>query len=189
LVATSTLAGCASGTWSSETIQPKLELGVNQIARTSLQADITLRDMHLPRSFYLHNTAYFVVVSRDRLRFHVTLEHRWESLSDPSRWRVWLEDGRGNRYLPEGIDRRSVRSVTHTRRSRSNPNTVLYQTSVYRGDGDYVFYKRDIYRDDMRTLVLVMKRPGYEFRYRWSFVDTREDELRPGNQVAAHRSL
>src|SRR5688500_4521631 len=37
------------------------------------------------RRYPLKNTASFTVVSRDRLRFHVQLEHKWQEWADPSK--------------------------------------------------------------------------------------------------------
>jgi hypothetical protein len=166
-------SGCARS-WRSDTVQPPLQLGATLEARTSLPGVIVLGDMDVPRSFNLPNSAYFVAISRDRLRFHVTLLHKWEEIADPSGWRVWIEDDRGRRYVPEDVDRRGIRTVT-AMYERGWPGAVnrypLYSVTVFRGDGDYVFYRRDLLRKDMRWLMLVMMRPGYEYRYVWSFAD------------------
>ncbi len=37
-----------------------------------------------------------------------------------------------------------------------------------------MFYRRDLLRKDLRWLMLVMRRPGYEYRYVWSFFDSDE---------------
>ena len=47
----------------------------------------------------------------------------------------------------------------------------FHSFTVYSGDGDYVFYRRNLVRKDMRWLMLVMERPGYEYRYVWRFTD------------------
>jgi hypothetical protein len=157
---------------------PPITFGASLDARTSLPAVITLRDMELPSSWRLSNSVYFVAVSKDRLRFHVTLVHKSEDMTDPRRWRVWLEDDRGMRFQPSGFDRRVIKPVTQMYdRSYSRVHLYpLYAVTVYRGDGDYVFYRRDLVRRDMRSLTLVMQRPGYEYRYQWKFVDGEGDE-------------
>ena len=171
------LVGAAPGchkAWHADTMTPPITFGANLDARTSLPAVILLRDMELPRTMWLPNSVYFVAVSRDRVRFHVTLVHKWEDMTDPTRWRVWLEDDRGVRYAPAGVDRRVIKPIT-TMYDRGRRAAVhlhpLYSITVYRGDGDYVFYRRDLVRSGMRSLTLVMQRPGYEYRYRWTFVD------------------
>ena len=158
-------AAACNKTWSAATMTPPITFGANLDARSSLPAVIELHDMELPRSLSLHNSVYFVAVSKDRLRFHVTLHHKWEDMSDPTRWRVWIEDDRGHVYQPTGCDRRVIRPVTTTYMQQ------FLSFTVYKGDGDYVFYRHNLVRKDMRWLTLVMKRPGYEYRYRWSFVD------------------
>ena len=151
---------------------PPITFGATLDARSSLPAVIALGDMELPRNMALLNSVYFVAVSKDRLRFHVTLHHKWEDMSDPTRWRVWIVDDRGRVYHPVACDRRVVKPVTRMYDAyRTQP---FLSFTVYKGDGDYVFYRHNLVRKDMRWLTLVMQRPGYEYRYRWSFVDEAE---------------
>ncbi len=175
------VAASCSRSWKAETVQPALVLGSTDVARTSFPQEIALGDMQLPRRVKLANSVYFVVVSKDRLRFHVKLRHRSESIANPSHWRVWLEDGRGKRIRPEGIDRLHMTTNSQTflpitaggvHETNTHPLRVV---TTFQGDGDYVFYKNDIYDRDMKELTLVMQRAGYEYRYRWQFVrDTSE---------------
>lgn len=190
------MTGCFNTTWESKVVQPKLVLGGTDVQRTSWPVAIKLGDMDLPRfckkrilsnavsltiscwDMDLLNTAYFVIVSKDRMRFHVTLHHKWESMTDPTRWRVWIEDDQGHRYNPEGVDSRRVKPVTQMWSTRgTDHNTPLYSLTVWRGDGDYVFHQRDLFRRDMRSMTLTMHRPGYTFKYTWSFVEHKDDGL------------
>jgi hypothetical protein len=191
LVAASAAAGCQRS-WSTQTTQPPLTLGSTLDARTSLPATILMGDMDVPRSLRLANSVYFVAVSRDRLRFHVTLLHKWEEIADPSGWQVWIEDDSGRRYKPEDVDRRVLRPVTqvYDRGFRGSVNTApLYSVTVYRGDGDYVFYRRDLLRKNMRWLRLVMTRPGYEYSYVWEFFDPPDTETRVRDIVPNRLSI
>jgi hypothetical protein len=178
------LAGC-SRSWKSETTQTSLQLGSTDLARTSMQQNIRLGDMQLPPRQKLANSAYFVVVSKDRLRFHVSLRHRFESIANPSHWRVWIEDGEGHRYRPEAIDRLNMKPVSATYEALVEKEQVnslpLYVLTVFQGKGDYTFHSRDIFRGDMEQLTLVMRRPGYEYRYTWRFVP---DESERATDVA-----
>ncbi len=160
--------------WKAETIQPALELGTTDVARTSVSQVITLADMQLPHARKLANSVYFVVVSKDRLRFHVSLRHHSASIANPAHWRVWLEDSAGRTHRPEGIERlvmkvRSSASWPERARgiNRANPQPPS-QVTTFQGDGDYTFYERDIY--ELEELTLVMQRDGYQYRYRWQFV-------------------
>jgi hypothetical protein len=187
-------AGCFHKTWESAVVQPELVLGGNQVQRTSYPLVIKMSDMDLPKfcrslvlapgrtlgvsceDMDLFNTAYFVIVSKDRMRFHVTLNHKWETMSDPNRWEAWIEDDSGRRYNPEGVDRRRLRPVTRmwgTDASNDRLPPPLYALTIWRGDGDYVFYAHDLFRRGMKRVSLVLRRPGYTYRYVWSFVDAR----------------
>ena len=146
------LAACRSN-WTATVHQPALVLGANTESRTSLPATIAVRDMELPRVLRLVNSAYYVVVSRDRLRFHLMLHNKWDDWCDVRNWGVWLEDGGGNVYAPERVDQH-VRALPSGRKP------------VYRGTASITFYERDIF-DHAAKLTLVLKRPGYEYRYVW----------------------
>jgi hypothetical protein len=200
-------AGCNS-TWRADSIQPQLTLGHGDIARTSLTNEILLRDMEISRRIFLANSAYFVVVSKDRLRFHVRLVHKWKSIADPGRWRVWLEDENGFKFYPEAIDSRYVTRATRVEivphdyyvvafkvggleKINSYPllSTGSRNVPVWRGDGDYTFYQSDIYKATNKKITLVMSRLGYTFRYSWKFVpdpELAEIEQRQARLVPAN---
>lgn len=181
-------AGCNS-TWRSSTKQPPLQLGAGDVARTSFTNEILMRDMEIDRRVFLANSAYFVVVSKDRLRFHVRLVHKWKSIANPSRWKVWLEDDAGHKFYPEPMDGYYVTRATRVeimphdyyiyafkvgglQKANSYPllSTGRKNVAVWRGDGDYTFYGRDIFEKiKRRKLTLVMSRLGYTYRYSWDF--------------------
>jgi len=183
-------AACQRRAWRVDTTQPPLSLGTTLDARTSLTGTIALGDMDLPRLLRLANSAYFVAVSRDRLRFHVTLLHKWEEIADPTGWRVWMEDDLGRRFEPEDVDGRGLRPITHVYDhgwAYSVNTRPLYSITVFRGDGDYVFYRRDLLRKNVRWLMLVMQRPGSEYRYVWSFFDPHDRGESRARSIVSNR--
>jgi hypothetical protein len=142
------------------------------------------------RRYPLVNEAIFTVVSRDRLRFHVQLEHKWKEWADLTTWEVYLEDDKGHRYHPEQTERAhtkhlvtmwdyEVRSVNrnqfgdivtinddgYTRR------TTLGSLSVFRGTADFVFYTRNIFTPEIGRMTLIVKRRTQEFAFTWAFKD------------------
>jgi hypothetical protein len=138
----------------------------------------------------LNNTASFTVVSRDRLRFHVQLEHKWQEWADVRTWEVYMIDDEGRRYLPESVEHartkhlvsmwdREVRSVQRNmygdivkiNEDGYKRRQTLGSLSVFRGNADFVFYQRDVFTPDMRRLKLVVRRPGQAFEFNWSFDD------------------
>jgi hypothetical protein len=157
-------AGCRSQ-WAVKTTQPSLMLRADKVTRTSRRLTIVRRDMEMraPRRisnmYYvavprpLYNTAYYVVVSRDRFRFHLTLNHKWESMSDVRTWETWVEDERGVRHIPEHIAQRLVQ-------------IGFGRVPVYRGFADFTIYERDLFEAGHRV-TLVLRRPGFEYRYEW----------------------
>jgi hypothetical protein len=167
--------------WHVEGPQPALYLGTQPAARTSVFLAIVLHDMYLPRWVHLANTAHFVVVSPDRVRFRVRLVHRWQTMTDVEGWRAWLEDDTGRRLEPVAVDRRRSRPITTLvvpGVGRDRGFVYRYAIELYDGGGDYVFYARDIYHRDLRSLALVLHRRGYEFRYTWTFAGGRERDRR-----------
>jgi hypothetical protein len=146
----------------------------------------------------LLNTASFTIVTRDRLRFHVQIDHKWQEWADLSSWKVHLEDSDGHRWDPEAIESPRTRIITTMwdREQRTSVcsqagrngggdcyNTIGFQDdsyrhrmtlgslSVFRGTADFVFYQRDIFNPRVRELKLVVSRPGEAFEFVWDFQD------------------
>ncbi len=157
------------------------------------------------RKYRLRNEASFTVVSRDRLRFHVQIEHKWIEYVNLSNWSAYLVDDRGRRYRPESIDKtqdehvvmmwdREVRTVGHqyrggfgriisVREDGYKNRQTLGNLSVFRGRGDIVFYRRDIFTPQVKSLTLVVERRGLAFAFTWNFVD--QDEPGPAGPEPA----
>jgi hypothetical protein len=146
----------------------------------------------------LYNQASFTLVSRDRLRFHVSIDHKWQEWADLTSWDVVLYDDQGRRWDPHAIEHARTKIITTMwdreqrtaicsssgRDARGNCyNTVGYaddgwkrrQTlgslSVFRGRADFVFYERDMFNPHIRQLRLVVSRPGEAFEFTWNFAD------------------
>jgi len=198
-------AGC-SPTFRGRAVQPNPTAAPTEVLRTSTAIDIVTGDMELnvPRPpapgmpasiihydrYKLHNRAWFTMVSRDRLRFHVQIEHKWKEYADLGTWRAYLEDDQGHRYQPEGLDRATTKLLVtmwdvETRSVQRNQfgdimainddgwkrRQPLGSLAVFRGRGDFVFYKRDILGPKIKWLRLVVTRPGESFEFTWDFAD------------------
>ncbi len=143
----------------------------------------------------LYNQASFTIVSRDRLRFHVQVDHKWQEWADLSTWDVHLEDDAGRRWIPESVEHAKTKIMT-TMWDREQRTAVrnrygdviavqedgwrnrqtLGSLSVYRGKADFVFYQRDLFHANVKQLRLVVKRPGEAFEFTWNFQDTIASE-------------
>jgi hypothetical protein len=145
-----------------------------------------LHNEHYP----LHNEASWTMVSRDRLRFHVQIEHKWQEWADLGTWDVYLEDDAGNKYIPESLEHARTkllvqmwdREVRTAQRNMYGDIVAINEDgwknrqtmgslAVFRGNADFVFYKRDIFTRDLRWVRLVVKRSGLEFHFKWNFED------------------
>jgi len=164
-----------------------MELKKPRPALAGQQASI-MRNERYP----LRNEASFTMVSRDRLRFHVQLEHKWQDWADLTTWDVYLEDNLGHHYAPEATEHAKTRHVvemwdqeirTVNRNEFGDIVAInddgwkrrqpLGSLSVFRGRADFVFYKRDIFTPQMEWLRLVVRRSGQAFEFTWKFTDTR----------------
>lgn len=198
-------AGC-SPVFRGEVVQPNPIAQPTETLRTSEPIDVVTGDMELnvPRApidgmpaslmhldkVKLHNVASFLIVSRDRLRFHVQLEHKWQEWADLNTWTATLSDDRGHTWKPEGLDHATTTVVTQmwdyeVRSANRNQfgditsvnndgwarRQPLGSVSIFRGKGDFSFYQRDLLRPDCRWLRLVISRPGESFEFRWDFAD------------------
>lgn len=163
VVAACSAIGCRSH-WTAEVSQPMPSVRPEAGARTSMPLTIEARMMPqsldtrgLTRWVRLANTAYYVVVSRDRLRFHLTLRNTWEAMADLRTWDAWVEDERGVRHDLEGIDQKLA---------LIGPS----RAAIYRGTAAFTIYGRDLLAAAHR-ITLVMRRPRYEYRYVWRSID------------------
>jgi len=161
-------AASCTRTFTAEVTQPALKLDPHVALRTSMPLVIVLHDMELGR-YPVTNSAYYVVVSRDRLRFHITLHHKWDDIADVKNWSVYIEDANGKRHYPEGLTGNvqlvstwSARGITYTLRQ-----------PFYRGVADLSVYDRDLFAASNR-LTLVLAHAGYEYRYHWISGDPDE---------------
>ncbi len=198
-------AGC-SRTFKGETIQPNPLGDPNETLRSSEKITIVRGDMELEapdpaaatrrasvlrnHKYPLFNQASFTIVSRDRLRFHVQIDHKWQEWADLNSWTVSLEDDRGRRWVPEAIEHARTKMMTtmwdreiQTAQRNKFGDIValnddgwkrrqsLGSLSVFRGKADFVFYQRDLFHADVRKLRLVVRRPGEAFEFVWRFQD------------------
>lgn len=200
--------GC-SRTFTGQAVQPNPLAHPNEMLRSSEKITIVRGDMELQapdplptaqraavahhHRYPLLNQASFTIVSRDRLRFHVQVDHKWKEWADLKTWDVWLEDDAGHHWEPEAIEHARTRIMTTmwdreqqtARRNRFGDIVALNQDgwrnrqtlgslSVFRGKADFVFYQRDLFHPGVRQLRLVVSRPGEAFRFVWKF---RDDQL------------
>ena len=197
--------GC-SRTFSGSAIQPNPLAVPTETLRNSEKITIVRGDMELDapdpaqvtqRSSVVHNhkyplinQAHFTLVSRDRLRFHVQIDHKWQEYADLNTWTVRLEDDRGRKWTPQSVEHARTKIMTtmwdreqQTARRNGFGDIValnedgwkrrqtLGSLSVFRGKADFVFYQRDLFDRDVRRLRLVVSRPGEAFEFTWNFQD------------------
>ena len=216
LVVAAVVLGGASctRTFKGVAVQPNPLVDQNETLRESERITIVRGDMDLEapdaaagtgtasiahnHKYPLFNAAQFTMVSRDRLRFHVQIDHKWQEYADLGTWSVVLVDDKGRHWVPENMehakikllttmwDREQRTSICDSRGRDSNNNcfnTIGYQEdgwrrrqtlgslSVYRGNADFVFYERDLFTVNVRQLKLIVKRSGEAFEFVWRFQD------------------
>jgi len=210
LVVVVALVGC-SRTFKGVAVQPNPLANQNETLRTSEKITIVRGDMELEmpdapsptqRASIIHNHHYpllneasFTMVSRDRLRFHVQIDHKWEDYADLNTWEVYLVDDRGRLWYPEAVEHAHTHIITkmwdrEQRTARRNQYGDVVQInddgwrsrqtmgslSVFRGNADFVFYQRDLFSVNVRSLKLVVKRSGEAFEFVWRFQDNLASE-------------
>src|SRR5690242_12886451 len=105
------VTGCTR-TWAKEAVQPNPTIHPTETLRVSEPITIVTSIMNLEaplpadgmytaqvvrnRKYPLFNQASFTMVSRDRLRFHVQVDHSWDEYADLTTWEVKLEDDQGH---------------------------------------------------------------------------------------------
>lgn len=205
LIAIAALVGC-SRTFTGVAVQPNPLVNQNETLRESEKITIVRGDMELEtpyapgpaqqvavinnRRYPLFNEARFTMVSRDRLRFHVQIDHKWEEWADLNTWEVYLVDDKQRVWYPETVEHARTRIITtmwdrEQRTARRNQygdivainddgwkrRQTLGSLSVFRGRADFVFYERDLFSPNVRSLKLVVRRSGEAFEFVWRFRD------------------
>ncbi|MFN0252371.1 MAG: hypothetical protein ACKV2T_36180 [Kofleriaceae bacterium] len=206
-------SGCAR-TFSGEAVQPNPLRNPTETLPMSEEITIVRGDMELDmpeppaaartasvtrnHKYPLINQASFTIVSRDRLRFHVQIDHKWQEWADLNTWTVKLEDDKGRHWTPEAIEgaRTKILTTMWDREKRTAVcnsagrdgtgncySTIGYRDdgwrnrqtlgslSVFRGKADFTFYQRDLMNRDVRVLKLTVSRPGEAFEFTWNFAD------------------
>jgi hypothetical protein len=202
--------GC-SRTFKGTTIQPNPLADPMETLRQSEKITIVTGDMELAAPeqpeptqtaaivrnsrYPLLNQASFTIVSRDRLRFHVQIDHKWQEWADLSTWEVELVDDQDHRWIPESIEHAKTkimtkmwdREVRSTQRNQFGDivalnddgwrnRQTLGSLSVFRGKADFVFYQRNLFHENVRSLRLIVRRPGEAFQFTWNFRDAVASE-------------
>jgi len=214
LVGVVALSASCTRTFKGTVVQPNPLVEPNETLRESEDITIIRGDMDLEtpapargtgtasiahsRRYPLYNRAQFSLVSRDRMRFHVQIDHKWEEYADLGTWQVVLVDDKGRHWVPEGMehakttllttmwDREQRTSICDSRGRDANNNcfnTIGYREdgwrrrqtlgslSVFRGKADFVFYERDLFSANVRQLKLIVSRSGEAFEFVWRFQD------------------
>ncbi|HET7505362.1 MAG TPA: hypothetical protein VFK02_30290 [Kofleriaceae bacterium] len=208
-------AGACTRTFRAEAVQPNPAALPDETQPTSEKLVIVTGDMELEapdapdpngkeaavarnHHYPLINQASFTVVTRDRLRFHVQIDHKWEEWADLTTWDVHLEDDQGHTWQPTSVEGARTRLITKMwdREQRTavcsqqgrdatgnciqtvgmlrdgwKHRQTLGSLSVFRGNADFVFYQPNIMQPDLGKLRLVVKRSGEAFEYTWRFRD------------------
>lgn len=206
IVAALCVAGC-SRTFHGTAVQPNPVAHPTETLRNSEKIRIITGDMELEepdpaeptqRATPVHNHHYplineasFTMVSRDRLRFHVQVDHKWEEWADLRTWDVTLQDDQGHTWVPESVEHAHTKIITrmwdreqrtairnqygdivHLNDDGWKSRQTLGSLSVYRGNADFVFYQRDMFSSRVRWLKLTVRRSGEAFEFLWRFEDT-----------------
>jgi hypothetical protein len=191
-------AACSTSALTAHTMQPNpLTMPSNEVLRESKHLHIAVKDMDIPRAFRMYQSAWFQVVSRDRLRFHVVLVHKWEEMTDVRGWNAHLEDDSGHVYYPEAREKRTDKhtgqvwdyerrsaeynlfgDVIGTRNDGYKQRVPLDKVDLFKGSGDVVFHAPDLFHEHVKRLTLVLERGGVAYRFTWDLYDPREDGYR-----------
>ena len=198
------LAGCATAVSSARTSQPNpLAMPADEVLRESKHLHIAVKDMDIPRAFRMYQSAWFSVVSRDRLRFHVVLVHKWQEFTDVRTWKAHLEDDAGHVFYPEAAEagknqhtgqvwdyeRRTAQynvfgDVVGTRNDAYKQRVALDKVDLFKGQGDVVFHSEDLLDQNVKRLTLVLERDGIAYRFTWDLYDPRHGGFREETEPA-----
>jgi hypothetical protein len=110
----------------------------------------------------LHTSASWTMVSRDDLRFHVAVDHKWSEYVDLAEWGAELVDDQGHVYRPTAVENRRA----HILYGAKPEEAAL---TIYRGNGDFVFNAPGLLTANARWIKLVLSHGVDKFEYTWKF--------------------
>jgi len=201
-------AACGPKLLRADVTQPNPLRQPLETLRVSEPAVIVTGDMELeaPRETYgsgpqpmvldrypLRNSARFTVISRDRIRFHVQLEHKWQEYTDIGSWRAVLIDEVGAEHVPVAIEPREGQQITQmwdqerlpARRDRYGDivdiddsrrgSEPLGSMTLFRGGGDIVFYGKDLFTPETDQVTLHLIRGDTTYEFTWRFAEAGDE--------------
>ncbi|HKA90758.1 MAG TPA: hypothetical protein VKE22_24015 [Haliangiales bacterium] len=144
--------------------------------RAALQESDVDYSQGIPRYWQLRNAARFVVVNRDRVRFHVAVVNRDERNAATKDWKVWLEDDTGRKLEPSARESAQMDRLVLPWSMYWDFRTNLWLKQrelpgwdAYQGRADYVFSAPDLMTPERKSLTLVMEHGGVQMRFAWTF--------------------
>ena len=187
---------------SEQVVQPNPLASPRESLKVSEPVTVTTGDMDLEvpvrdgsgRSwrYPLRHVAQFKIVSRDRLRFHIMLQHKWKEWTDLSSWKPTLVvDGR--EYAAEEVDPRegdhkvvswNTSEIVGGDIANRRPQATSSIT-VFRGWGDAVFYHRPLITPETSTITLRLERDRTTLAFTWRFEDQGDGGDRQAGSAGA----
>ncbi|HEY1549783.1 MAG TPA: hypothetical protein VGG28_18270 [Kofleriaceae bacterium] len=110
----------------------------------------------------LQTSASWTMVSRDDLRFHIAIDHKWSDYVDLAEWGAELVDDQGHVYKPTKVENVRARILYGAKPSEA-------ALTIYRGNGDLVFDAPGLLTANARWIKLVLNHGVDKFEYTWKF--------------------
>jgi hypothetical protein len=110
----------------------------------------------------LETSASWTMVSRDDLRFHIAIDHKWLDYVDLAEWGAELVDDQGHVYRPTAVEHRRAHILYGAKRDEA-------ALTIYRGNGDFVFNAPGLLSANARWIKLVINHGVDKFEYTWKF--------------------
>jgi hypothetical protein len=137
------------------------------------------------RPLGLAQSAWFEIVSKDEIRFHVLLSHKWEELSQVRDYRVRLRTDGGDDLAPTDVWTRRTLLEVHqntlgqirqgpTANSGPSLSEETFQRDLHGAGAVIVFRHRDLVRKEVRSYTLVLEGNKRRLRFIWDLVPPAE---------------
>jgi len=184
--------GC-SHTFRAEAIQmnPAYYTSNKEMLNVSRNLCIVRGGLDLGR-FQTVNYAKFVMISRDRIRFHVDFSHTWKDLAKPCNWKsevfvdnvkydVQCDSSRVKMFTKTWDEQRRVvqkdqwGDIISVEQFERSP-TQLSSLTIFIGKARLDLYQNDILTKSTKEIKLVMKNGNSILVYKWKLV-APEDQV------------
>jgi hypothetical protein len=141
----------------------------------SLPVVITIKDHEISNRFKLLQSAYFVILSRDKIKVRVLLSHKWREMVNLREWEAELTTSAGT-YKPSTLEVDSPKLYVKLWEELAFRNMIpLVGVDAFIGVGELYFSGKGLIGNSTEFVACTIShRSGIKYTFRWEFTKAND---------------